>query len=131
MNKYELLDIGATYSDLLSTAYKFWTTTTFALVAAAYVAGPDLGPWISVGIATVYLSLAIGNLFTVRLYTSTIAGTVEDLKAISETDERSWASIQPMKSIPVASTAPMLLTVMGFGSVGSVLYLFYRVGFIG
>ena len=131
MNKYELMDIGATYTDLLHTAYKFWTTTTFALVAAAYIAGPDLGLWISVGIAVVYLSLAIGNLFTVRLYTSTIAGTIEDIKAISEADDRSWASIQPLKTTVIMSTVPMLLTVMTFSSVGSVIYLFHRVGYIG
>ena len=131
MERYELMDIGATYADLLSTGYKFWTTTTFALVAAAYVAGPELGTWISIGIATVYLSLSIGNLFTVRLYTQTIVGTVKDLAVLSEEDDGEWETLKPIQFIPVGSTAPMLLAVMASGSVGSVIYLFQRVGFFG
>jgi hypothetical protein len=131
MTNYELIDLSATYTDLLSTTYKFWTTTTFALIAAAYIAGPELGTWISIGMAIVYFSLAMGNVFTVRLYTSTIVATVEDLKVLENSSDTLWATAQPMKNTPTNILAPMLITVMVFGSVGSVLYLFYRVGVIG
>ena len=131
MTNYELMDLNATYTDLLSTSYKFWTTTTFALIAAAYIAGPDLGIWISIGIAIIYFSLAMGNVVTVRLYTSTIIATVDDLKVLENSTDTLWATAQPLKNTPTNFLAPMLITMMVFGSVGAVLYLFYRVGIIG
>jgi hypothetical protein len=126
MTIYEMMGVQSTYADLLSTSYKFWTTTTFALVAAAYVAGPQLGMWITIGISSVYFALAMGNVVSVRLYTATVAGTVEDLKLLEKETDQSWATTKPGIAAPAFIIAPLLITIMVFGSIGAVCYLLYR-----
>lgn len=81
MTDYELLDVRANSIGMVHKMVTFWTTTTFALVATAYVAGPDLGWVVSVGIAVLYVALAAANSFTTWHHGGVAVGVGKDLEA--------------------------------------------------
>jgi hypothetical protein len=118
----------------VSTGYKYWTTTSFAVVAAAYIVGETLGPWLAAGIAAIYLFLAMGNVGMVRLYTRALAAASLDLALMKEEEPHFLGTSEVMA---VSGTGfsryagPMVTAMMVFGSLGSAGYLFYRVGFFG
>lgn len=127
MTNYELLEVQAGYIDLLTQAYKFWVTTTFALVAAAYVVGPGLGWPISIGIAALYLALAGGNVGTLRYYQTIAKATQVDLDASGDTS----ATVQAAAKLPTDGLLPVIMIVLVGGSLGAVVYLFFRVSGLG
>ena len=131
MTDYELIDVQATYGDLVSMAFKYWTTTTFALVAAAYMAGPALGAPICIGIAIVYLSLATGNVFNIRKNIDVVTAASEDLKSLAESSTNPQATVEFLAAYQAKQVMPLLLAVQVGASICSVVYLFYRGGLLG
>ena len=133
MNQYELIDTINSYSDVISTSYKYWTTTSFAVVAAAYVAGPQLGSVLTIGIAFIYLFLAFGNVGMVRLYTNAVRACTRDLAALGENTELLTTSevISAPGKFFMDFAGPMVTIMMLLGSLGTVAYLFHQAGFFG
>jgi hypothetical protein len=133
VNQYELIDTVRGYTESVSSAYKYWTTISFAIIASAYVVGPDLEALLVVIMSGIYLLLAMNNIGAIHLFTRAFKAATGDLARMKEDDTGFLDTSEVMANSGSRFTqyaTPLLTIVMFAGSIGTVSYLFYRSGLL-
>ena len=126
MTFYEFLDTRNNTLTRVDTLFRFWVTTTFAVIATAYIVGPDLGWVAGAGITLLYGLLTFGNILSIRLEAGIVIGVLEDFRTIANAPERADDPLGYEDMVRGIGLRPMLLGIQVAGASAALAYLFYR-----
>jgi hypothetical protein len=126
MTPYELFDLRTNYTNSILALVKFWVSTTFALLVASQVAGPEMGyPGIGVASALYIFSTAI-SVVAIRRFGNVSTDIYIDMQRLVAEDASSSTVLA--RALPTNSYAVTVNLLVCTGSVLTIAYAFYRAG---
>ena len=126
MTFYELLDTRTNLLSRVDITFRFWVSITFAVIVAAYIAGPNLGLVAGIGIAALYGALTLGNIVAIRTEANMVLAILKSMQEAVLTSEEMPVALRDTDLSQGENLKHALMGIQVSGAFGTIAYLLYR-----
>lgn len=128
MTAYELIDLRRSCGAEISTTFRFWVSVTFALLAAAHVAGSSMGLAGVIAATALYATITFITATTIKRFRLISIGLRDDSLALASRMEE---APNALTAVTQTTFGFILWVVQSVGFAGTIAYVLLKAGFIG